>query len=381
MSTDPDAKSDLTETRAGQRVEAAIGALRRGDPVVIAGRDGEAPEMTVAAELCRTDLLALLRERAAGALSLLLTANRGAILHIPPTGDDVLRLPLDAHYDSGTIRALADPTHDLDGTFRGPLKRSKDPISGPGKAAMDLVKTALLLPAALTAPLGIGASEAESWAEARGMVSVSIDDIARVRDQGALPLLERVVATRVPLEDAEASRIMAFRPRDGGQEHLAIVIGEPSGDAPVLTRLHSECLTGDLLGSLKCDCGAQLKGAIRTIAKAGSGVLLYLAQEGRGIGLVNKLRAYRLQEQGFDTIEANERLGFKADEREFVVAAEMLKALGFRTIRLLTNNPDKVAALEAEGVRVAERVPHAFPSNNHNEFYLATKKKRSGHYL
>ncbi len=146
-------------------------------------------------------------------------------------------------------------------------------------------------------------------------------------------------------------------------------------------RLHSECLTGDLLGSLKCDCGAQLRGAIRTIAKAGAGVLLYLAQEGRGIGLVNKLRAYRLQEQGFDTIEANERLGFKADEREFIVAAEMLKALGFGAIRLLTNNPDKVAALEAAGITVAERVAHAFPPNNHNEFYLSTKKKRSGHYL
>jgi len=146
-------------------------------------------------------------------------------------------------------------------------------------------------------------------------------------------------------------------------------------------RLHSECLTGDLLGSLKCDCGAQLKGAIHTIAEAGSGVVLYLAQEGRGIGLVNKLRAYRLQEQGFDTIEANERLGFKGDERGFRVAAEMLKALGFTTIRLLTNNPDKVAALEAEGITVAERVPHAFPPNNHNESYLATKKKRSGHYL
>jgi GTP cyclohydrolase II len=167
-------------------------------------------------------------------------------------------------------------------------------------------------------------------------------------------------------------------------EHLAILIGDPAGgtaDRPLLTRLHSECFTGDLLGSLRCDCGEQLRGAVREIAAAGGGVLLYLAQEGRGIGLVNKLRAYRLQDQGFDTIEANERLGFDADERVFLPAAEMLKHLGFTHVKLMTNNPEKVAGLEPCGITVTERVAHAFPSNSHNEFYLATKKKRSGHYL
>lgn len=373
--------TDPAKPATSLRVEAALSALRRGDPVMIAGAEGETPEIAVAAELAREDSLTLLQQWGKSRPSLLLTANRAAILHIPPTGEDILQLPMADDVGAGTVRALVDPTHDLDGTVRGPFKRSKNPISAPSRAAMDLVKAGLLLPAALAVRVGVGSDQAESWADARGMAFVTVPEIARFRDQGAMPLLERVVATKVPLEDAEASRIVAFRPRDGGQEHLAIVIGEPAADAPVLVRLHSECLTGDLLGSLKCDCGAQLKGAIRTIAKSGAGVLLYLAQEGRGIGLVNKLRAYRLQEQGFDTIEANERLGFKADEREFVVAAEMLKALGFTTIRLLTNNPDKVSALEAAGIKVAERVPHAFPPNNHNEFYLSTKKKRSGHYL
>jgi GTP cyclohydrolase II len=175
--------------------------------------------------------------------------------------------------------------------------------------------------------------------------------------------------------------MIAFRPSDGGNEHLAILIGDPDRQAPVLVRLHSECFTGDLLGSLRCDCGDQLRGAIAAIAAAGGGVLLYLAQEGRGIGLVNKLRAYELQDEGFDTIDANEQLGFDADERVYLPAAEMLRQLRFGQVRLLTNNPQKVAALERCGIAVVERVPHAFPANGHNERYLRTKATRSGHLL
>ena len=147
----------------------------------------------------------------------------------------------------------------------------------------------------------------------------------------------------------------------------------------MLARLHSECFTGDLLGSLRCDCGDQLQGAIKEIAAAGSGILLYLAQEGRGIGLVNKLRAYELQDRGFDTMDANEQLGFDADERVYLPAAQMLRQLGFDRIRLMTNNPGKVSALSRCGVGVVARVPHAFPSNKHNEDYLRTKAARGGH--
>ena len=191
--------------------------------------------------------------------------------------------------------------------------------------------------------------------------------------------LSLISEARVPLLGAEDTRIAAFRPQDGGIEHLAIIIGSPDPLEPVLTRIHSECFTGDLLGSLRCDCGDQLRGAIVEISTAGAGVLLYLAQEGRGIGLVNKLRAYTLQDDGFDTIEANEQLGFDADERVFLPAARMLQRLGFNRVNLMTNNPQKVTGLEACGVVVAQRVKHAFPSNRHNESYLRTKAARGGH--
>jgi GTP cyclohydrolase II len=217
-----------------------------------------------------------------------------------------------------------------------------------------------------------------AWAASHDLLALRTSDVEEYRFAGARSLT-RVAAARLPLAQAENARVIAFRPGDGGIEHMALVIGEPQGDAPVLVRLHSECFTGDLLGSLRCDCGDQLHGAIEAIAKAGSGVLLYLAQEGRGIGLVNKLRAYSLQDRGADTAEANEQLGFDADERIYLPAAAMLRQLGFRRVRLLTNNPHKMAALARCGISVEERVPHAFPSNGHNAFYLATKAARFGH--
>ena len=174
------------------------------------------------------------------------------------------------------------------------------------------------------------------------------------------------------------TQIVAFRASDDGQEHVALVIGA-FGGAPPLVRLHSECLTGDVFGSLKCDCGPQLKEALRIIGASGGGVLLYLRQEGRGIGLANKLRAYALQDRGLDTVEANRRLGFADDERDYAHAAAMLRALGIDRVRLLTNNPAKVAGLEAAGIAVVERVPHHMPANPHNADYLATKRKKSGH--
>ena len=170
-----------------------------------------------------------------------------------------------------------------------------------------------------------------------------------------------------------------------GKEHIALTLGDFSDGAPVLGRLHSECLTGDILGSLKCDCGPQLDAALRAMAKesetGGWGVLLYLRQEGRGIGLINKLRAYELQDQGFDTVDANQRLGLPSEARDFPVAARMLELLGVRQIRLMTNNPAKVDALVAAGVAVAERVPHQLPPNPHNARYLDTKRDRTGHLL
>ena len=183
------------------------------------------------------------------------------------------------------------------------------------------------------------------------------------------------------MEVSEAGRLHIFRPDDGGEEHYAIEIGRPDRDKPVLARLHSACFTGDLMGSLKCDCGPQLRAALAQMGAEGHGILLYLNQEGRGIGLANKMRAYSLQDQGFDTVEANHRLGFEDDERDFRLGADILKSMGFSAIRLLTNNPRKVDMMNASGIKVTERVPLLVGENSHNRGYLATKAAKSGHLL
>jgi GTP cyclohydrolase II len=195
------------------------------------------------------------------------------------------------------------------------------------------------------------------------------------------PALVEIAAARVPLQVAEAGKVRVFRPLDGMEEHYAVEIGSPDRHAPVLCRLHSACFTGDLLGSLKCDCGPQLRAALQQIAAEGAGVLLYLNQEGRGIGLANKLRAYALQDQGFDTVEANHRLGFEDDERDFRIGANILKALGFGRVRLMTNNPRKVAMMRGCGLDVVERVPLKVGRTRFNTGYLDTKAAKSGHLL
>ncbi|KDE39735.1 GTP cyclohydrolase II [Nitrincola lacisaponensis] len=175
--------------------------------------------------------------------------------------------------------------------------------------------------------------------------------------------------------------MVGFEDTVTGKEHVALVCGDVSGDAPVLARMHSECLTGDSLFSLRCDCGFQLQEALRRISEEGRGVLLYLRQEGRGIGLLNKIKAYHLQDQGADTVEANEQLGFAADMRDYSLCLPMLKHLGIQSVRLMTNNPRKVKALEAAGVTVAERVPLQVGKNRHNEGYLQTKMGKLGHMM
>jgi GTP cyclohydrolase II len=346
-------------------VERAVADLRRGLPVTVEAQGGRLP--ILAAELATPARLAALPQTG---LAVYLTHARAQTLKIRLYTPEAVAIPLPAVDPVGFARHLADPTLDLAHPMGGPYRALRGPLPPAAGAGLALLKLAGLLPAAI--------APAEALAETGP--ALQADDILRYPERAAASL-SYVAVANVPLDGAEKTRIMAFRPGDGGPESLAIIVGEPDLAKPMLVRLHSECFTGDLLGSLKCDCGEQLKGAIRRMAEEGSGILLYLAQEGRGIGLMNKLRAYALQDQGFDTMEANERLGFDADERVFVLAAAMLRALNVKSVRLLTNNPEKVKALESLGIPVTERVPHAFPPNTHNRAYLETKAKKGGHTL
>lgn len=274
----------------------------------------------------------------------------------------------------GTLRRLADPT--LDQILPATLPDFVEPPIESG-AALALAKLARLLPAMLGAPTR---ADAERRAAEMGILSIPIEDVLAYPDTAAASL-RRVAEAAVPLADAPDARVVAFRAPDAGIEHLAIVIGRPETAEAPLIRLHSECFTGDLLGSLRCDCGPQLQTALRRIAAEGCGAVLYLAQEGRGIGLVNKLRAYALQDRGLDTLDANRALGWGADERRFLIAATMLRELGIKRLRLLTNNPEKVAALAACGTDVVGREALIVPPNGVNDRYLATKAARFGHLL
>jgi GTP cyclohydrolase II len=267
--------------------------------------------------------------------------------------------------DVPTALGIADPGRDLDRGPIGPLHPVAADCAETARAALDLARLAGLLPALWL------------FEEASGEFSVSVDEIVRERTH---PTVDIVARARLPLDDMPPTQIVAFRASDDGQEHVALVVGAFGGKPP-LVRLHSECLTGDVFGSLKCDCGPQLKEALHIIGQHGGGVLLYLRQEGRGIGLANKIRAYALQDRGLDTVDANRRLGFVDDARDYGHAAAMLSALGIDEVRLLTNNPDKVRGLEAAGIKIAERVVHQMPANPHNADYLATKRRRSGHLL
>ncbi len=354
-------------------VHRAVADLRRGTPVLL---EGAAPLAVLAAETAGARGLAEFAALAAeGAVLLLAPSRAAAVLHRPVEREAAaIALPLSRPLlEAAPLRSLADPTAEelLPVDLPGPVP---PPAAAP--AALLLAKLARLLPAALVAP---ARPDAAKRAKELGLLSVSAEDTLAYPDAMVTQLV-RVAEAEVPLQDAPDARVVAFRAPDGGIEHLAILVGQPEQHPSPLVRLHSECFTGDLLGSLRCDCGPQLRHALKRIAQDGSGVLLYLAQEGRGIGLVNKLRAYALQDRGLDTLDANRALGWGADERNFLIAATMLAELGLQHVRLLTNNPEKVAALAACGITV-QREPHAIAPNGVNDLYLATKAARFGHLL
>ena len=339
----------------------AIDALRHGWPIALDGAFTLLPAETGFALGAQSGTMLI---SAARAVTLKLANQREAAVPEAP----VLIRAVDP-FDLAEARAVADPALDLVFPMKGPFAAEHLDHTEAARAAMELARLAGVLPAFLVDPAPVGEAQA-----------VAAADLAEWKDTARLAIAARAHLPVAATEDAE---IVAFRSADDLREHVALVIGTQDGDRAPLVRLHSECLTGDILGSLKCDCGPQLDAALAAMAaeaKAGGwGVLLYMRQEGRGIGLINKLRAYRLQDQGFDTVDANNRLGLPTEARDFPVAARMLELLGVHAIRLMTNNPQKVRALEAEGVTVAERVPHQLPPNPHNARYLDTKRDRTGH--
>ena len=345
-------------------VARAIDALRRGWPIAIRGA-GDAIGLLAIETADAGRMKAFDPE---GESPILLSAGRAATLKLAnqleaAIPDSPVLVERTFWIDFDCAVALADPQLDMATPMKGPFRAIHVDDRDVMAAALALARTAGVLPAFF-----VGRPPDEV---------ITIADIEAFEDPITLAIAARA---KLPVAGSENSEIVAFRSPDSPGEHVALIIGQPDGRPP-LVRLHSECLTGDVLGSLKCDCGPQLHAAIHAMEDTGWGILLYLRQEGRGIGLVNKLRAYALQDQGFDTVDANTRLGFAVDARDFRVAARMLDLLGQTNIRLLTNNPEKVRVLEAAGISVAERVPIALPPNPFNAKYLATKRDRTGHQL
>ena len=372
--------------RAKTSVERAISDLRRGALILLFDPLKRTAAIIQAAELTTAKGLELISQLAGSEPSVVITNRRSAAIRLNTETRQVISVSIPSQGGIELVHRLANPIFESQGGF-DPINQKEldnlpvvpEAIDGLAPKAVQLVKFARLLPSIILSRIPYAEmTRLSGWSKSDSLLAVDvrlIDSLPEMRAQR----LVKAVSAQVPLIDSEETRLIAFRPVDGGEEHVAIVIGDPDVTQGVLVRLHSQCLTGDLLGSLRCDCGDQLRGAIKAISEYGGGVVVYLAQEGRDIGLVNKLRAYNLQDLGSDTVEANHQIGFEVDERIYAPAAEILKQLGIKKVKLLTNNPNKIDQLASTGIEVVERVKHAFPPNPHNREYLKTKAAKTGH--
>jgi 3,4-dihydroxy 2-butanone 4-phosphate synthase/GTP cyclohydrolase II len=391
----------------------AVEDFRAGKFVVIVDAEDRENEgdLAIAAERISPEAVNFMATHGRGLVCLALTAERCDELRLPlmvPEADNASRFRtaftvsiearrrvttgISAADRAETIRTAVDPLASPEDLIRPghvfPLRARRGGVlerQGQTEASVDLAQLAGLAPAAAICEVmnadGTMARVPELGAFARrhGLRMIAVADLVRFRLQRE-KVVTRVAAPTLPTRWGHF-RVYAFRSELTGEEHLALALGEPGGSEPVLVRVHSQCLTGDILGSLRCDCGGQLAGALERIAREGRGVLVYLLQEGRGIGLLNKLKAYELQEQGHDTVEANHRLGFRADERDYGMAAQILRDLGVQRVRLLTNNPEKQAALAAYGLEILERIPLEIPPTPESREYLKAKRDKLGHHL
>jgi GTP cyclohydrolase II len=345
------------------KVDRAIAEFRAGRPVLL--RDGGRLALMLSAELADQALVRGLDALARGAGHLILSAARLRRLGAKGRGESgVFALP---SIDLGRIEALA---LKVDARMDAPVA----PASPGDEAALELARLSLVLPAVILVPV------AEADIAGEPLVEVGLAAINGYRAEQAASL--RIVGRApVPLEGAPETEFVVFRGGEGLRDQVAIVVGKPDVNSAVPVRLHSACLTGDLFGSLKCDCGDQLRETVQWMAENGGGILLYLDQEGRGNGISNKMRAYKLQSQGWDTYDADEVLGFDLDQRHFDFAATMLKQLGVASVVALTNNPQKIGAIQAAGLEVAASQRVLGRPNAHNVRYLASKRDRAGHFI
>ncbi|MDE6267069.1 MAG: bifunctional 3,4-dihydroxy-2-butanone-4-phosphate synthase/GTP cyclohydrolase II [Muribaculaceae bacterium] len=392
-------------------IESALEDFREGKMVIVVDDEDRENEgdFIVAAEKITPEQVNFMLKNARGVLCVPITISRAKELGLAPQVVDntsVLGTPFTVTVDKlegcstgvsihdrcATIRALADPESKPETFGRpghiNPLYAQNEGVlrrAGHTEAAVDLARLSGLQPAAALMEImsddGSMARlpELRRIADAHGMKLISIHDLIayRLRTESDI---ERGEEVDMPTEYGHF-RLIPFRQKDNGLEHIAIIKGDITTPEPVLLRVHSSCATGDIFGSQRCDCGEQLHQSLRKIEKEGRGLVLYLNQEGRGIGLMDKIKAYKLQEQGMDTVDANIHLGHKADERDYGVGAQILRSLGVTKMRLLTNNPIKRIGLEAYGLEVVDTVPIEVTPNKYNRFYMHTKKERMGHQL
>ena len=404
----------MAETRAESpfaTVEEAIEEVRQGKFVVVVDDEDRENEgdLTIAAQFATPEAVNFMVTHARGLVCLCLTEERcdelglrqmteqnetpfGTAFTVSVEAREGVTTGISAHDRAHTIQVAVDPTSQPSDLVQPghvfPLRARRGGVlqrTGQTEAAVDLARLAGLNPAGVVCEImkddGSMARVPDlvDYCERHGLKMITVADLVEYRRRHE-QLVERQTSVRLPTLHGEFTAV-AFRETLTGKHHVALVKGDVDGAENVLVRVHSECLTGDVFHSLRCDCGEQLEHALRRIEAEGTGVLLYLSQEGRGIGLLNKLRAYELQEQGLDTVEANLRLGFAADGREYGIGSQILADLGLSTIRVLTNNPKKISGISGFGLEVVEQVPIQMPPNAENRRYLDTKRDKLGHTL
>ena len=370
---------DLRANRTHLKTERSCQELRRGGVVLLRLANGAACFLR-AAELMGNDCRSELQHLAGSGALLVLTSTRMESLG-RTLSDTFCGASLSAHNlaeDRLAALAVGQPSAGLLDEQLTIVAERKGSLAD---YATRLLRISKLVPAALMARLPTrDPAIHKKLCDEHGIMMIEVRDIDHYI-AAAAQSLKITARANVPLRSAPDAEVVMFRAELGGDEHFAVIVGDPTAHDTPLVRLHSQCITGDILGSLKCDCGEQLEGALKLMTAEGGGILVYLAQEGRDIGLLNKMRAYALQDNGMDTVDANHALGFEDDERYFLPACKILRELEVEKLQLITNNPEKIVQLEENGFVVSNRVPMTPASNAHNERYLQTKQDRSGHLM